>query len=188
VPPSASSPPHESRAATPTGAARPVDAPPRTADVPLRIAVALAVAWVAFLALLALLTANPPTFDRRQLAQADHVVTVEVLEREQGKVRVVQEWTAPEGLGELTIADLAETPARNGQRWIVPLDDTGHGDFAVTRSRLVLPPTRPNEPPEVRRGNPAVYPARPDIESRLAPLLKELRSPPDARSDDAPRE
>lgn len=185
--PSAPSPTHESRAAPPGSAHPPVDAVPPSADVGLRIAVGLALAWIALLAILAAFTANPPTFDRRQLAQADHVVTVEVLDLEHGKVRVEKEWTEPEGLGELAIVDLAETRARNGQRWIVPITGTGHGDFAVTRARIVLGPPRPNDPPEVRRGNPAIYPARPEIEAPLDPLLKELRTPPATRSEAAPR-
>lgn len=188
VPPSASSPPHDSRAAAPERADRAVSAGPQSRDVLLYVAIGTALAWIAFLGVLALFTANPPTFDRRQLAQADHVVTVEVLDREHGKVRVAKEWTAPEGLGELTIVDLGETRARNGERWIVPLTDTDHGDFAVTRSRIVLGPPRTNEPPEVRRGSPAIYPARPEIEAQLAQLLDEVRAPAAPRSDAAPRE
>jgi hypothetical protein len=112
-----------------------------------RAALALiAVAWCAALAWLALATANPVTLNRRQILEADVVITARIEDRAAGKCRVVQHWKGTPVPDELVVSGLKETAVHGDGEWILPLQKV-RGGYEVlasalpSRARLVYPAT-----------------------------------------------
>lgn len=86
------------------------------------IAAALVALWLAVLVALVVFPANPVTLNRRQLRASSQIVTAEVLDAAEGKVKVVKVFRGSGKPGsELTIEGLQELGVRNGRTYILPL-------------------------------------------------------------------
>ena len=116
--------------------------------------------WWAVLIALVVLTANPVTLNRRQLRNSSRVVTAEIVDVDQGTVKVVKDWIGPEGRGDLSIDGLKNLGVRNGKTYILPLSLSPHGSLRITPA-----PDSPNKR--------LVYPASDDALKQLAGILKD---------------
>jgi len=131
-------------AAVDPGLTRP---PAKTSAGVRRAAIALiAVVWCGLLAWLVLATANPVTLNRRQILDADAVVTAQVVDPAAGTCRIVRQWTGETLPGEFVVAHLDETAARPGGDWILPLVKIGDEPEVLpsllpSHARLVYPAT-----------------------------------------------
>lgn len=101
--------------------------------------------------------ANPVTLNRRQILDADAVVTAQVIEPSTGACRIVRQWSGATLPNELVVVHLDETAARPGSDWILPLVQVGK-DPEVLASRL---------PSHAR----LVYPATPEAVEQLDAIL-----------------
>lgn len=117
----------------------------------------IALGWCAALAWLALATSNPITLNRKQIRDADAVVTVRVIDAKAGTCRIVQQWTGDPLPQEIVVDRLLETAARGDAEWILPLA-RHRGELSVLTSRL---------PSKAR----LVYPATPEAVRQLAAIL-----------------
>jgi hypothetical protein len=131
---------------------------PTAANRRRAIAALMAVAWCAALAWLALATANPITLNRRQILDADIVITARIEDRAAGKCRVAERWTGAAVPDELVVSGLKETAARGDGGWILPLKEA-RGGYEVLASAL---PSRAR----------LVYPATPDAVRQLRELVE----------------
>lgn len=135
----------------------PLAAPPRS--VARRCSAALiALLWCAALAWLALATANPVTLNRRQILDADAVVTVRIVDLPAGTCEIVKQWTGDPLPEEIVVERLLETAARGDGEWILPLARDRDG-MSVLTSRL---------PSKAR----LVYPATPEAVAQLESILR----------------
>lgn len=122
------------------------------------VALALAVGWVAALAILTLVSANPVTLNREQIARSPVVVTALVEEAAGGRCRVERAWRPETIDGEIVVSNLAETRAESGGRYILPLEPDQAGGYAVVPARL---PRNPY----------LVYPANESAQAQLEQIL-----------------
>lgn len=134
-------------------------------DVPPRrrrfvIAAGIVGCWWAVLITLVVLTANPVTLNRRQLRNSSRVVTAEIVDVEQGTVKVVKDWIGSEAGGNLAIDGLKDLGVENGKTYILPLSLSPRGSLRITPA-----PDSPN--------NRLVYPASDDALKQLAGFLKD---------------
>lgn len=120
-------------------------------------AAVISVAWCAALAWLVLATSNPVTLNRRQILNADAVVTVQITDRAVGACRVVRQWRGTAAPDEIVVRGLAETAASGDGEWILPLQKT-QGGYEV------LPSARGGEAR-------LVYPATPAVVRQLEELV-----------------
>ncbi len=126
----------------------------------LKITITLVLIWLLGLGLLAALTANPVTLNRDQIAESVVVVTAEVEDANAGVVRVRKVWKNPAWNSEkLTLRNLAETGATNGQILLIPVTAEDGDSYVVTPSKL------PGH-------SPLVYPLTAESEQQLQSLLK----------------
>jgi hypothetical protein len=126
-----------------------------------RFCLLLAAGWCALLACLVLTTANPVTLNRRQILEADAVVTAQVLDSATGRCRIVNTWSGTALPDDTLVAHLDETAATPGGEWILPLAKRGDG-FEVLPSRLPS-------------GARLVYPATPEAVRQLEEILTDGR-------------
>jgi hypothetical protein len=108
------------------------------------IAALLAVAWCASLMWLALTASNPVTLNRRQILEADAVITARIDDHAAGTCRVIRQWSGPALPEELIVRGLDQTAARREGEWILPLRQVRDGYEVVpsllpSRARLVYP-------------------------------------------------
>lgn len=108
------------------------------------IAALLAVAWCAALMWLALTASNPVTLNRRQLLEADAVITARIDDRAAGKCVVVRQWSGTALPAAVVVRRLDETAARGEGEWILPLRQLRDGydvlpSLLPSRARLVYP-------------------------------------------------
>ena len=143
----------------------------------LMASVVFAAAWILFLILLVVFTANPPVLNFRQIASADYVVQARIVDRQQGSADVEQVWEAapfrggsePPKTGRLTIENLKDAPAVHGeQSYLIPLVRARLGQ---DHDAYVIPSVR--NPAEV----PQIYPATPAAKTRLVQILERLALP-----------
>lgn len=114
-------------------------APPRggtTAGGVLRAAAVTAAVWWAALGLLAIGTANPVTLNRAQILSATAVVTGHVVDAEAGTVRVERQFHGIALPEEITVEGLADSGARNGRTYVLPLSGFSPEELQVEPSRL----------------------------------------------------
>jgi hypothetical protein len=120
---------------------------------------------------LTVLTANPVTLNRTQIASSDRIVTAR-LEGE-GRLRIEKDWTArparPQVPATLPVRNLAATGMRPGRSYIVPLR-RGVDWWEVAPSPL------PTDKPDVYR--PLVYPATAEATEQLQAILADPGAPP----------
>lgn len=149
----------------------PAEVPPGSyTGLHLWFALALAgvVLWWALLIWMAVTTANPVTLNFRQIAQSRYVVTAVVVDLDEGRLRVERNWryaTEADAEGEITVVNLAETGAREGETYLVPLTPKAVG-YAVTA--IVAPKMDEGEKP---REYPRVYPATDEAVAQLESIL-----------------
>jgi hypothetical protein len=117
----------------------------------------LAAGWCAALLWLVLATSNPVTLNRRQVLDADAVVTAHVTDVATGTCRIVKQWNGAPLPAEIVVEELSETAATAGGEWILPLAVTVDG-YEVVPSRL---------PSHAR----LVYPATPEAMEQLERIL-----------------
>jgi len=130
----------------------PVNAPASRAAAAL-----IAVGWCGALSWLVLTTSNPVTLNRRQILDADAVVTAHVTDLKSGRCRVVKQWTGDPLTDEIVVERLNQTAALADGEWILPL--ARHSDeLQVVASRL---PSRAR----------LVYPATPEAVAQLEAIL-----------------
>jgi hypothetical protein len=125
---------------------------------PLWAAATIAAAWLAALVVMAARTANPVTLNRAQLAKAEFVATAKVVDRARGAVEVEDQWKNKAPVS-LTLENLAQTSAVDGQKYLIPISKAADG-FRVTGSRL------PNDAP-------LIYPATSESIDQLRQILDE---------------
>lgn len=131
----------------------------------LLVVVALFVTWLAGLGFLSVVTANPVTLNRDQIAESIVILAAEIQDAKTGLVTVRKTWKNPAWKAEkLTLPNLLETGASNGQILIIPITSKGDDSYRVTPSKL------PHQPP-------LVYPMTPESERQLLSLLKTGRLP-----------
>jgi hypothetical protein len=108
---------------------------------PLALTFLIASAWIAFLVVLTLISANPVTLNREQILESTLVIAGEVEDLPAGKVSVLPD---ADILMDQTIVirNLQDTPARPGERYLFPLQPVftrglpERGVFQATPSRL----------------------------------------------------
>lgn len=132
---------------------------------------AIAAIWGAFLVGLAILTANPVTLNREQIAQADYVVTATVTGSAADQMTIDKEWKHGITLQDVQIDEFPTTHLNVPGTYVVPLSrsQSGRVDESTT-PRLAVTPTPIS-------GNPALtYPATPEAIRQLEQILLELPS------------
>jgi hypothetical protein len=98
--------------------------------------------------------------NRKQVLQADLVVTARVVDRDAGECKVEKQWTASPPVDSVTVANLKETRAVQGASFVLALEYRTGGTYAV----IPAPPS----------GGPfLVYPATADVVSQVAKILGE---------------
>ncbi len=156
-----------------TRPAQPATAPPPAPSVAAgnpppsraaaRIGWGLALAWIAVLATLAITAANPVIVNRKQVLEADEVglvVTARVVDRDAGECNVEKQWTPGPPVDGITVTNLKETRAVQGETFVLALEYRAGGTYAV----IPAPPS----------GGPLlIYPATPDVVSQVAKILDE---------------
>jgi hypothetical protein len=156
----------DSRTRPAQAAAVPPPAPSVAAENPppsraaARIGWGLALAWIAVLATLAITAANPVIVNRKQLLAADFVVTARIIDWDAGECKVEKQWTPGPPVDAITVANLKETRAVQGETFVLALEYRAGGSFAV----IPAPPS----------GGPLlIYPATPDVVTQVANILDE---------------
>ena len=132
----------------------PLPAPPSRRRL---LAAVIAILWPAALALLVLTTANPITLNRRQILEADAVVTAQVIDLESGTCRIVKQWSGENLPHDLVVSKLTEAGIQPAGEWILPLVRSSDG-WEVIPLRL---PSQPR----------LVYPATADAVRQLQEIL-----------------
>lgn len=130
------------------------------------IAAILVAAWWVVLIGLAAFTANPVTLNRQQVlraARTGSIVTAEVRDAKAGKVKVLRDWTKGGSGEELIVAGLADSGARDGKTYILPLTT----DTLSGRLRIAPAPGPSKTPP--------VYPASDSAVEQLTAILGKRR-------------
>lgn len=88
--------------------------------------------------MLAIFAANPVTFNRAQILQADYVVTATVQDAVTGRITVEKEWkhgfTFPSD--EIVVSNLSGADARTGRKYLIPLSSEPDDKFSVTEPKL----------------------------------------------------
>jgi hypothetical protein len=111
------------------------------------LAAVVVAAWWAVLIALVIFTANPVTLNRRQLRSSSQIVTAEIVDAADGRVKVVKDWSGSGVTGELHVDGLRESGVRDEETYILPLSLTARGGWQVTPApeapdrRLVYPAT-----------------------------------------------
>jgi hypothetical protein len=123
----------------------------------------IGVAWLASLALLSLLTANPVTLNVQQVLEASDVVTAVVTDTHSNTIRVEQSWKKVLAPGNLHVSNLLEAKPPIGESLLIPLSESELG-WQVTTTHL------PGQPP-------VLYPATPEAEQQLRHILMVGRLP-----------
>jgi hypothetical protein len=127
------------------------------------IAWGLALAWIAVLATLAITAANPLIVNRKQVLEADEVglvVVARIVDWDAGECRVEKQWTPGPPVDAITVTNLNETRAEQGETFVLALEYRAGGTYVV----IPAPPS----------GGPLlVYPATPDVVSQVAKILGE---------------
>jgi hypothetical protein len=121
-------------------------------------ALVVAVTWWVALSLLAVLTANPVTLNRKQILGSQYVVTAVVDDAAAGRVTVEKEWKTGFNVGSRTIGGLEQSGARAGVRYIIPLTVTSEGGLAITMAPAPL-------------NRPLIYPAGAEALKQLEQVL-----------------
>ena len=124
----------------------------------------IAGAWWLALVVLAVTVANPVTLNRRQIDEADYIVTATASVDDVGVFTVVKEWKRDEPLTAIEIENIDETNAAPGQMYLLPLSKARGDGYRVTETRL---------PGQV----PLVYPATEATLEQLSQLLERKNSP-----------
>ena len=147
------------RAEKNTGANPDTSVATRARDARLLLpAILTAVAWLALLISLAVMTASPVSLNQVQIAQADCVVTGIVVDKTAGILQVVREWKGCQLPPAIVVDNLTGTDALTGGKYLIPLAVAG----GVYRVAAVPPPA----------GNrPLVYPATDETRDQLQRLL-----------------
>ena len=158
---------------TPIPTPDPVPAPSRRGR--LWIAGAAALAWIILLGTLALTSANPPTLNAYQIADADYIVIAQPGDAPNELV-VESELKQQAQLERVRVVDLAEAKLVAGQRYIVPLSGSPDGEMRVTQSlHAKLAGNKEDRAVQLRR--PLVYPATDETLKQLDALLKAPKPP-----------
>lgn len=127
------------------------------------MAVGIGTVWLLALAVLTAATANPVTLNREQILRSAVVVQARVDDLQSGTCAVLDAW-GPDLVGEfIRIHNLADTPARNGGEYLLPLSSAGPEDWNVTPTRL------PHAPP-------LIYPATDQAREQLQRILQQLEN------------
>ena len=140
----------------------------------LVIAVCVFVVWGMALVSLAMLTANPATLNRAQIEQADVIITGRIVDTQQGTVAVEQTWNSriermeQTARKQITVRNLAETNARNGSSFLLPLSQMASGVYAITQPQLPGQRDKRSAANVQRR----IYPATGDVLTQLQEILK----------------
>jgi hypothetical protein len=121
-------------------------------------------AWLACLALLSLLTANPVTLNVEQVLEASDVVTAIVTDAGSNTIRVEHSWKGVLEQGNIRVLNLLDAKPPIGEPLLIPLNESESG-WQVTTTHL------PGQPP-------LLYPATLEAEQQLRHILKTGRLPP----------
>ena len=121
------------------------------------VAIVLACAWISALAVLAFTQANPVTLNRDQILRSEVVVAARIDSVADGTATVEQQWRDRDPLSAITILNLQETAASNGDTYILPLE-RGRSGYKVVAAHV---PDRPY----------LVYPATESTLEQLEQLL-----------------
>lgn len=135
--------------------------PASSAPVWLRAVLAVCViGWIAWLAGLAVETANPVALNRAQILAADVVVEGRWLDFPRGRLGVDRVWKRPMIPREITIRELPFQGVPQEGPVLLPLTRIGKTDFRLTGGVLPNPPAF--DGPDLREGSkvrPIGYPA-----------------------------
>jgi hypothetical protein len=119
----------------------------------------VAAAWGIALIVVAVSTANPVVFNRRQIELSDAVVMARVIDRAAGAVEVESSWKADVPRGRITVHNLAASqPELTDTPVLIPLTF-----WAVGYEVTPIPPPGPGR---------LVYPATPNAREELDRLFK----------------
>lgn len=136
-------------------------------------ALGIAAVWWIALFTLAARTANPVTFNLRQLKDSPVVIAGHVESLGDGRVSVSRTW--PENAGfesELKINGLEKLELEVGANYLFPLTEIRSGEFEVTA--IKMPSSDGADEQEIRFVYPDSTEAREQLESSLETLLAEL--------------
>jgi len=119
--------------------------------------------WVLSLAVMAVISANPVTLNRDQIAHSSFLVTAKVIDRSLGTVDILKEWRRRAAVPSqsVTLSNLDQTGVRNGETYLMPLSKRPDGTLMVTETRMA-------------NGRPLVYPDGDESRKLLTDLLSEL--------------
>lgn len=129
----------------------------------------LTAAWLALIAWLTWTSSNPVTLNRRQIHDSDVVLVGQVAKGEPLVEPVPDQPWPLSDKKPIRIANLSETRAQTGHRYLFPLKRAiPQRAGAETETFLVTPSTLPNS-------EPLIYPAGPEAMSQLKQILQEPR-------------
>ncbi len=140
------------------------DATPAPAFLSKRVwlsVLAVAVTWWMFLLVTAWRTANPVTLNQRQIAESRYVVTGKVASLETGIVEVEREWKRDEPLESISVENLRQANAEEGETYLIPLAAERNDVYRVTESPVEGAP-------------PPIYPVSPESIEQLEAILQQI--------------
>jgi hypothetical protein len=131
------------------------------------------VGWIAWLAGLAVETANPVSLNRAQILAADVVVEGRWLDRTRSRLEVHRVWKRPTMPREITIRELPALAVPREGPILLPLTRIGRTDYRLTNGEIPNPPGfgGPERSAE-SKVRPMGYPATEDSIRELEQVLR----------------
>ena len=112
--------------------------------------------WIAALATLAFLTANPVTLNRAQLLAAPIIVSARVDNAKRGECTIDEHWKGPDARsGSITVQGLPADRMEDDLSYILPLIPKRSGEYEI------VPAGKLDESPQL------IYPATPEALAQL---------------------
>jgi hypothetical protein len=125
----------------------------------LPLAAVIGAVWLLALAWLTIATSNPVTLNRDQVLRSFIVVQARVDDVQTGTCTVLDHWGPGEPGEFIRIRNLAETSAREGGEYLIPLSPAQPEDWMVT-------------PTPLPRNPPLIYPATDPVREQLERILQ----------------
>ncbi len=136
------------------------------------VLVVCVVGWIAWLAGLALETANPVSLNRAQILAADVVVEGHWLDFPSGRLAVHRVWKRPMLPREITIRELPALGVPHEGAVLLPLTRIGKTDYRLTSGELPNPPAFDGpDSRETSKVRPIGYPATEAAVRELGQIL-----------------
>lgn len=124
------------------------------------VLVVCVVGWIAWLAGLAVATANPVSLNRAQILAADVVVEGHWVDFRRGRLEVHRVWKRPMLPREILVRELPVQSVPHEGAVLLPLTRVGHAEYRLTSGDLPNPPAFDGSDPRASsKVRPIGYPA-----------------------------